>query len=64
MKQFGFDVVDHMQVLMFFGLLLTLCVFISSLPQNKDGKIPLHMAAMHGRFTGSQILIQNGISNV
>lgn len=28
--------------------------------QNKEGKSPLHMAAMCGRFTGSQILIQNG----
>uniref|UniRef100_A0A8D0CQ79 Ankyrin repeat domain 52 n=1 Tax=Sander lucioperca TaxID=283035 RepID=A0A8D0CQ79_SANLU len=28
--------------------------------QNKEGKSPLHMASMHGRFTGSQILIQNG----
>lgn len=42
-------------------ILLTKYVFISSLlQQNKEGKIPLHMAAMHGRFTGSQILIQNG----
>ena len=45
---------------MIFVLFLTKCVFISSLQQNKEGKIPLHMAAMHGRFTGSQILIQNG----
>uniref|UniRef100_A0A8C5HPH9 Serine/threonine-protein phosphatase 6 regulatory ankyrin repeat subunit C-like n=1 Tax=Gouania willdenowi TaxID=441366 RepID=A0A8C5HPH9_GOUWI len=28
--------------------------------QNKDGRSALHMAAMYGRFTGSQILIQNG----
>lgn len=28
--------------------------------QNNEGKSPLHIAAMHGRFTGSQILIQNG----
>uniref|UniRef100_A0A3Q2P2S6 Ankyrin repeat domain 52 n=1 Tax=Fundulus heteroclitus TaxID=8078 RepID=A0A3Q2P2S6_FUNHE len=27
---------------------------------NKEGKSPLHMAAMQGRFTSSQILIQNG----
>lgn len=31
--------------------------------QNKDGKSPLHVAAMYGRFTGSQILIQNGKIN-
>lgn len=31
--------------------------------QNKEGKSPLHVAAMHGRFTGSQILIQNGNVN-
>jgi hypothetical protein len=29
-------------------------------PQSKEGKSPLHMAAIHGRFTRSQILIQNG----
>ena len=34
----------------------TLAVF----PQSKEGKSPLHMAAIHGRFTRSQILIQNG----
>lgn len=28
--------------------------------QSKEGKSPLHMAAIHGRFTRSQILIQNG----
>uniref|UniRef100_A0A8C5HT21 Serine/threonine-protein phosphatase 6 regulatory ankyrin repeat subunit C-like n=1 Tax=Gouania willdenowi TaxID=441366 RepID=A0A8C5HT21_GOUWI len=28
--------------------------------RNKDGRSALHMAAMYGRFTGSQILIQNG----
>ncbi|MGH0183248.1 UNVERIFIED_CONTAM: hypothetical protein FKN15_011493 [Acipenser sinensis] len=28
--------------------------------ENKEGKSPLHMAAIHGRFTRSQILIQNG----
>ncbi|XP_039581699.1 serine/threonine-protein phosphatase 6 regulatory ankyrin repeat subunit C-like, partial [Passer montanus] len=27
---------------------------------SKEGKSPLHMAAIHGRFTRSQILIQNG----
>lgn len=31
--------------------------------QNNEGKSPLHIAAMHGRFTGSQILIQNGTVN-
>lgn len=41
-------------------MIFVLCVFIPSLQQNKEGKNPLHMAAMHGRFTGSQILIQNG----
>lgn len=30
--------------------------------QTKEGKSPLHMAAIHGRFTRSQILIQNGTS--
>lgn len=30
-------------------------------PQSKEGKSPLHMAAIHGRFTRSQILIQNGM---
>ncbi len=34
------------------------CLFYS--PQSKEGKSPLHMAAIHGRFTRSQILIQNG----
>ncbi|KAL0626523.1 hypothetical protein AAY473_005582 [Plecturocebus cupreus] len=28
--------------------------------QSKDGKSPLHMTAVHGRFTRSQTLIQNG----
>uniref|UniRef100_A0A7N4V078 Ankyrin repeat domain 52 n=1 Tax=Sarcophilus harrisii TaxID=9305 RepID=A0A7N4V078_SARHA len=28
--------------------------------ESKEGKSPLHMAAIHGRFTRSQILIQNG----
>lgn len=32
-------------------------------PQSKEGKSPLHMAAIHGRFTRSQILIQNGNHN-
>lgn len=36
---------------------------IDFLEQNKEGKSPLHIAAMHGRFTGSQILIQNGNIN-
>lgn len=31
-------------------------------PQSKEGKSPLHMAAIHGRFTRSQILIQNGMA--
>lgn len=31
--------------------------------QNKEGKSPLHVVARHGRFTGSQILIQNGNVN-
>uniref|UniRef100_A0A8C7Q8H9 Ankyrin repeat domain 52 n=1 Tax=Oncorhynchus mykiss TaxID=8022 RepID=A0A8C7Q8H9_ONCMY len=36
-------------------------VFVSLfLSQSKEGKSPLHMAAIHGRFTRSQILIQNG----
>lgn len=30
--------------------------------QSKEGKSPLHMAAIHGRFTRSQILIQNGMN--
>lgn len=34
--------------------------FGSCLFQSKEGKSPLHMAAIHGRFTRSQILIQNG----
>lgn len=34
---------------------------ISMFPQSKEGKSPLHMAAIHGRFTRSQILIQNGM---
>nr|CAB3221774.1 zinc finger protein LOC723799 [Phallusia mammillata] len=28
--------------------------------QNKDGKTPLHMTAVHGRFTRSQALLQGG----
>lgn len=28
--------------------------------QSRDGKSPLHMTAVHGRFTRSQTLIQNG----
>lgn len=32
-------------------------------PQSKEGKSPLHMAAIHGRFTRSQILIQNGMDS-
>uniref|UniRef100_A0A8B9HD51 Ankyrin repeat domain 44 n=1 Tax=Astyanax mexicanus TaxID=7994 RepID=A0A8B9HD51_ASTMX len=31
-----------------------------SLLQSRDGKSPLHMTAVHGRFTRSQTLIQNG----
>lgn len=30
--------------------------------QSRDGKSPLHMTAVHGRFTRSQTLIQNGES--
>lgn len=30
------------------------------LTQSRDGKSPLHMTAVHGRFTRSQTLIQNG----
>lgn len=33
---------------------------IVPISQTKEGKSPLHMAAIHGRFTRSQILIQNG----
>lgn len=33
---------------------------IAIFSQSKEGKSPLHMAAIHGRFTRSQILIQNG----
>lgn len=33
---------------------------IAVFSQSKEGKSPLHMAAIHGRFTRSQILIQNG----
>ncbi|KAK1797807.1 hypothetical protein P4O66_008163, partial [Electrophorus voltai] len=32
----------------------------SLLSQSRDGKSPLHMTAVHGRFTRSQTLIQNG----
>lgn len=38
-------------------------IVVSFDEQNKEGKSPLHIAAMHGRFTGSQILIQNGNGN-
>lgn len=31
--------------------------------QSRDGKSPLHMTAVHGRFTRSQTLIQNGESH-
>lgn len=43
-------------------VVLLTCVyyFFITVKQNKEGKSPLHIAAMHGRFTGSQILIQNG----
>lgn len=34
--------------------------WVGFFPQSKEGKSPLHMAAIHGRFTRSQILIQNG----
>lgn len=34
--------------------------FFQTIFQSKEGKSPLHMAAIHGRFTRSQILIQNG----
>ncbi len=30
--------------------------------QSKDGKTPLHMTAIHGRFSRSQAIIQNGES--
>lgn len=46
--------------MMIYALVLTKLVLIFSVKQNKEGKSPLHIAAMHGRFTGSQILIQNG----
>lgn len=29
-------------------------------PQSKDGKTPLHMTAIHGRFSRSQTIIHNG----
>lgn len=35
---------------------------IAIFSQSKEGKSPLHMAAIHGRFTRSQILIQNGMN--
>lgn len=39
------------------------CVwFHLHLLQSRDGKSPLHMTAVHGRFTRSQTLIQNGES--
>ena len=28
--------------------------------QSKDGKTPLHMTAIHGRFSRSQAVIKNG----
>lgn len=28
--------------------------------QSKDGKTPLHMTAIHGRFSRSQAIIENG----
>lgn len=36
---------------------------IAMFSQSKEGKSPLHMAAIHGRFTRSQILIQNGMDS-
>lgn len=36
---------------------------IAIFSQSKEGKSPLHMAAIHGRFTRSQILIQNGMDS-
>lgn len=33
------------------------------LVQSKDGKTPLHMTAIHGRFSRSQAIIQNGESS-
>lgn len=41
------------------------CVLFASkhflmFPQSRDGKSPLHLTAVHGRFTRSQTLIQNG----
>jgi ankyrin repeat protein len=29
-------------------------------PQSDDGRTPLHMTAIHGRFTRSKILMDNG----
>lgn len=49
-----------MQIIMCDSAVLNCCFFDE---QNKEGKSPLHIAAMHGRFTGSQILIQNGNRN-
>uniref|UniRef100_A0A3Q2QDF2 Ankyrin repeat domain 52 n=1 Tax=Fundulus heteroclitus TaxID=8078 RepID=A0A3Q2QDF2_FUNHE len=43
-----------------FSLKMLEKVFNVTFPVNKEGKSPLHMAAMQGRFTSSQILIQNG----
>lgn len=52
---------DIMQTVMCYIAVLN--IVIDFFKQNKEGKSPLHVAAMHGRFTGSQILIQNGNIN-
>lgn len=39
-------------------------LFLLHLLQSRDGKSPLHMTAVHGRFTRSQTLIQNGESSL
>ncbi|KAF3861099.1 hypothetical protein F7725_001354 [Dissostichus mawsoni] len=39
---------------------LCLELLVNNGADSKKGKSPLHMAAIHGRFTRSQILIQNG----
>lgn len=52
---------DIMQIIMCYIAVLN--KVIDFFEQNNEGKSPLHVAAMHGRFTGSQILIQNGNIN-
>lgn len=56
-------VTGHVAGMTFFPLFYVKMFSLLFFLQNKEGKSPLHMAAMHGRFTGSQILIQNGNIN-